>query len=244
MADHETVNPTSTDHPTSIDDPTPIDEQHPADVVDLTDQSEPTPTAAPELGEDSRLFRNDPAATTLWIALREVQPSVWRRIVVPAETKLPKLARLLAAAMGWEGKHRHLFHVGDLTFGPADPEEIGLIDERRITVAQLLPTVGARLTWAYDFGDDWEHDVVVEAIDAIDAGVRYPFCLAGERACPPEDCGGAWGYGNVLAALADPGHPDHEEVVDWVPSGFDADGFDIDAVTKRVRQLRRGRERN
>ncbi|MCP3859907.1 MAG: plasmid pRiA4b ORF-3 family protein [Phycisphaeraceae bacterium] len=163
---------------------------------------------------------------------------MWRRIVVPSETKLPKFNRMLEAVMGWEGYHLHMFEIADLRIGVPDEDDDDVIDERRITVKQLLPRVGSQVRWAYDFGDNWQHDVVVEAIEEPSPDARYPMCTAGERACPPEDCGGVGGYEELREVLADPAHDEYEHLREWAGAGFDADAFDQMAVTKCLRQVR------
>ena len=102
----------------------------------------------------------------------------------------------------------------------------------------MLPAVGAKMRWDYDFGDGWMHDVVVEAIEPARSGTTYPVCLAGRRACPPDDCGGPWGYANLLAALSDSTHPEHEELTEWTPPGFDPGVFDIDEANEMMRTAR------
>lgn len=183
-------------------------------------------------------FLGGPSVHTLRISLLHVEPTVWRRFVLPSETKLPKFNRMLEAVMGWEGYHLHMFEVADLRIGQPDDFSTDIIDERHLVLEQLLSRVGSQLQWSYDFGDGWEHDVVVEAIEAPSPDVRYPTCTAGERACPPEDCGGVWGYEELRVALADPAHAEHEHLRDWAGAGFDPDAFDQMAATARVRQVR------
>jgi len=158
--------------------------------------------------------------------------------VVASDTKLPKFNRMLEAVMGWDGYHLHMFEVGGLRFGPPDEDDEAMIAERNITLAQILPRPGSSLSWTYDFGDNWTHEVVAESIEEIQPGTRYPVCTAGERACPPEDCGGAWGYEELLAALADPSHEEHESMVEWAPAGFDPATFDLEAANRRLRAIR------
>lgn len=179
-----------------------------------------------------------PSVHTLQVSLREVEPIVWRRIAVPSETKLPRFARWLEAAMGWEGYHLRSFNVAGLQFGARDEDADYVIDERHVTVKQILPRVGSAVQWDYDFGDGWEHDVVVDAVEEPSASVRYPVCLDGARACPPEDCGGVAGYDELRAVLADPTHEDYEHLSSWVPPGFDADRFDLAAANQRIRARR------
>jgi len=114
--------------------------------------------------------------------------------VVRSETPLSKFARHLEQALGWEGYHLHMFDVGGILFGEPDEDADYVINKRGVTVRHVLPRVGAGLRWDYDFGDGWEHDVVVEAIEEPKSKARYPICVEGAGACPPEDCGGVSGY--------------------------------------------------
>jgi hypothetical protein len=103
-------------------------------------------------------------------------------------------------------------------------------DERKVRVCEVIPDVGSKMRWDYDFGDGWEHDVVVEAIADRDPALRYPHCVGGRRACPPDDCGGPYGYAEMLDALGDPGHSRYEEIAEWLPPGFDPAHFDARAI--------------
>ncbi len=185
-----------------------------------------------------RPFLGGPSVHALRVELLHVEPVVWRRCVLPSETKLRKFNRMLETVMGWEGYHLHMFEVAGLRFGQPDEFSTDIIDERQLTLEQLLPGVGSQLQWSYDFGDGWEHVVAVEAIEAPSPDVRYPICTAGERACPPEDCGGVWGYQELRDALADPTHAEHEHLRDWVGAGFDPDAFDQMSVTALLRRVR------
>lgn len=176
-----------------------------------------------------------PTVHTLKVTLRDVKPAVWRRIAVRSETPLPKFAGVLEKAMGWGGYHLHMFDVGGVLFGERDEDADYVIDERAATVHHVLPALKSKLRWDYDFGDGWEHDVVVEAIDSPQDLQRYPVCLDGKRACPPDDCGGPSGYQHMLSVLADPGAPEHADTVSWMPNGFDANAFDVAAVNRRLR---------
>jgi hypothetical protein len=176
-----------------------------------------------------------PAVHVLRVSLRDVEPEVWRRVAVRSDTSLPKLARTLERLMGWEGYHLHMFDAGGILFGEPDNDADYVINEKAATVKHVLPRVGASLRWDYDFGDGWEHDVVVEVIEAPADGTRYPVCLDGARACPPENCGGVPGYGRLRTALADPSDPEHEELVEWAPIGFDPAAFDLVAANRRLR---------
>lgn len=175
----------------------------------------------------------------LKVTLRGVRPPVWRRIEVPSEVTLGELAALLEAAMGWLGYHLHAFEVDGATCGTPDPdappEEL---DEGRYRLGGVLPSAGSKMRWDYDFGDGWEHDVVVEAVGPPEAGVEYPICLAGRRACPPEDCGGPWGYQELLQLLANPSLEDPDGRREWVGPDFDPVCFDPVEATAAMRSPR------
>jgi hypothetical protein len=156
----------------------------------------------------------------LKVTLRQVRPPVWRRLLVDSSWTLAKLSGALETAMGWYGGHLHAFDSDGVMYGKLDPDW-DVRDERKFRVGDLLPGVGSKMRWDYDFGDGWEHDVVVEAIVDRDPKLRHPHCVAGRRACPPDDCGGPCGYAEMLEALGDTGHPRHEETAEWMSTGFD-----------------------
>ena len=164
---------------------------------------------------------------------------MWRRIIVESDLTVGELAPVLEAAMGWLGGHLHVFDVGGTRYGTPDPDwGTDDLDENRFRLDDVLPKVGMKLRWDYDFGDGWEHDVLVEAISLRARGVEYPLCLAGRRACPPEDCGGPWGYADLLEALANPDHPEHEDLREWAPPGFDPAEFDMEETNQAMRAPR------
>lgn len=172
----------------------------------------------------------------LKVTLRGVKPSVWRRIVVRSVLPLGELALILEGAMGWLGGHLHAFDVDGISYGSPDPDwPSDDLDENQCRLGQVLTAVGDKMRWDYDFGDGWEHNVVVEKIFEAEPGVEYPICLAGKRACPPEDCGGPHGYAQLLEVLADPNHPEHEELKEWAPIDFDPDYFNVDVTSLEMR---------
>ncbi len=174
----------------------------------------------------------------LKVGLLGVKPPVWRRLEVVGGLTLAQLHEIFQAAMGWTDSHLHSFEVGADSYGTPDPDwGSDLQDERRVRLCQLGLSAGSRLRYTYDFGDDWQHDVLVEQIVAPEPGVAYPRCLGGRRACPPEDCGGPWGYAELLAVLADPNHEDHEERLEWMGGDFDPADFDREEVDLLLRSL-------
>ena len=123
------------------------------------------------------------------------KPPVWRRLQLRADTRLDHLHEILQAALGWENYHMHVFSFGDEEFGVPD-RELGFSDERQVTLGELID-LGARFRYTYDFGDDWEHEIPVEDLLDADPDTHYPVLVAAKGACPPEDCGGPWGYANL-----------------------------------------------
>jgi hypothetical protein len=165
------------------------------------------------------------------------KPPVWRRLLVPADIRLDRLHGVIQATMGWEDYHMHVFSDGSCEYGLADPE-LGHRDERKATLGRLLKREGERIRYTYDFGDDWEHEIVVEKVLAAEPGVRYPVCVAGKGACPPEDCGGVWGYEHLREVLADPADEEHGEMLEWLglqtAAEFDPARFDVDEVNRAL----------
>jgi hypothetical protein len=174
------------------------------------------------------------------VTLQGFRPPIWRRIQVRSSTRLDRLHEVIQVAMGWTNAHLHQFIVGDTYYGmraffPDDPE---VNDETAFSLGRITRTEGAGFLYEYDFGDSWQHELLVEGITEPEQGVRYPVCIAGERACPPEDVGGIWGYETFLEAMADPGHPEHEDYVEWIGGVFDPDAFDLAEVNAMLRRLR------
>lgn len=174
-----------------------------------------------------------PGVHRLKVTLRGARPPIWRRLEVPSEITLERLHQVIQIAFGWWGCHLWVFETPAGEYGQPDVE-LGHADAATVTLDHVVPGVGDRLRYVYDFGDDWRHNIVVEDVAAVQPGVAYPRCTAGRRARPPEDCGGIWGYHCLLEILADPDHPDHAEVLRGlcVPSAdaFDPARFDRDAV--------------
>jgi hypothetical protein len=171
----------------------------------------------------------DAAPITLKVTLQDVHPPVWRRLLVPATITLGDLHDAIQAAMGWEDSHLHAFNAGSQRYGRRGTLE-DVADESRVRLNSLLKSGIDRFKYTYDFGDDWEHLIVVENPKPGLEGSSYPLCVAGKGNCPPEDCGGFPGYERLLEILADRAHPEHAETVEWIGQEFDPEEFDIDNV--------------
>jgi Plasmid pRiA4b ORF-3-like protein/Domain of unknown function (DUF1841) len=171
------------------------------------------------------------------VSLRSIRPPIWRRLRLPAGTSLGELHGVLQVAFGWDDDHLHAFEVGKRRFGPQGRglERVG--DERGARLREAAPAAGSRLRYIYDFGDSWEHDIVVEKILPPD-GVPHAVCVGGRRAAPPEDCGGVWGYAALCEILADPAHPEHAERLAWLGHPYDAAAFDKAAINDALAAIR------
>lgn len=171
----------------------------------------------------------------LKITLRDVKVPIWRTVQVPGEITLRQLHEILQLTMGWQNAHLHGFRIDGTGYGEPSPDfDLELKDDRRFRLSRVAPETGARFTYLYDFGDGWEHEVVVEKALAPEPRVRYPLCLAGRGACPPEDVGGPWGYDEFLSAIRDPGHEEHDELLEWVGGPFDPDLFDVRSINQAL----------
>jgi hypothetical protein len=172
-------------------------------------------------------------AYQLKVTLVGVRPPIWRTIQVPGDATLHDLHYILVGVMGWGGGHLHEFRVfGDCFGDPSHYLGPDVLNEKKHTIKQLVSQVKEKFEYLYDFGDSWEHRIVVEKILPLDPETRYPVCLNGKRACPPEDCGGPWGYQELLDVLKDPSHPDYEEMLDWLDEDFDPEAFDVAYVNR------------
>jgi len=173
------------------------------------------------------------------VTLRGSQPPIWRRIQVRSDTTLGKLHRILQQVMGWADYHLHQFTVGRTYYGQPDPDfgYVDLIDENHVTLAQIVPGEKFKFTYEYDFGDGWEHTLLVEKVLSLEPGKPVPICVTGKRACPPEDVGGLGGYYMFLEAIRDPDHPEHEDFLEWIGGEFDPEAFDLENVNRGLQVL-------
>lgn len=172
------------------------------------------------------------------VTLDRTKPPIWRRLDIDSSATLGDLHDAIQAAMGWDNSHLHQFVVGDTYYSDPLMALDDVLDEHAARLADVAPAKGDKLRYEYDFGDSWEHTILVEDVREPDPATRYPVCVAGKRAGPPEDCGGVWGYADLLAALADPENPDHEDLREWIGGSWDAEAFDLDATNRRIADWR------
>lgn len=179
------------------------------------------------------------------ITLLDTKPKIWRRIQI-ADCKLNTLHYHIQAAMGWTNSHLHHFIIGRQRYGIPkwldDPILASkVIDSTKTMLSDLLPANGKKMKfeYTYDMGDDWEHEILFEGCPKPAPKTKYPLCLEGERACPPEDCGGIPGYEHLLDVIADPSDDEYAQVQEWLGGPFEPEEFDPKIATVRmVRGLR------
>lgn len=173
------------------------------------------------------------------IKLKRIKPMIWRRIQVPSSCTFGQLHDFILAAMGWSGGHLHEFvmmhpkyyehvHIGAVNDFSGTGDKV--INEDKTRINRYFSLTNTKALYTYDFGDDWEHEIVLEKILKPLEGVSYPLCLDGKRACPPDDCGGVWGYQNLLEILSDPTHEEYDEMLEWCGHPIDPEEFDPQTI--------------
>jgi hypothetical protein len=175
------------------------------------------------------------------IILRHISPPIWRRILMPEDATFWDLHVAIQSAFGWGNGHLHCFDKRNAAGTEWKRIEVPheesnashyyvTYSERDEKIADWFSPQLHSMCYTYDFGDEWIHEIKLEKIVPRDKRVAYPACIAGKRACPPEDCGGPWGYQELLEAVLDPKHERYEELKEWLGEGFDPDSFDLREV--------------
>ena len=183
-----------------------------------------------------------PAVFQLKVTLAAVRPAIWRRLLVQSSLTLKDLHNILQIVIGWTDLHLHQFEAKGQLYGRPDRESpVSIRNEARVLLGEVLPREKDSMLYEYDFGDGWIHKVVLEKIVSPSPKVKVPCCVAGARACPPEDCGGPYGYAEFLKAVRDPSHPEHEDMVEWLGGDFDPGHFDLADVNQQLVSWRSGR---
>ena len=183
--------------------------------------------------------KTSPSQFQLKIELIGIKPLIWRRVIVPETITLAKLHDVIQAVMGWSDSHLHEFEIAGERYGIPDPDDSfgpSVISEARAKLKGCLQGM-ASFRYVYDFGDDWEHKIKVEKVLPPDP-LPMLLCVGGANACPPEDVGGPYSYPEFLAAIADSGHPDHDEMLEWIGGAFDPVVVNYDAIDQRLRDIK------
>ena len=193
---------------------------------------------------DNKKKKTIPKAKTgtiyqLKVTLLGSNPPIWRRLKVPGNVTLDDFHYIIQWAMGWENCHLHRLIVDDVHYS-ANPCEMDMEEKpsQKFRLNQLGLRRGDAFGYVYDYGDNWEHGIEVEEILPDEERIHHAVCIAGERACPPEDCGGLWGYEEFLNAIKYPNHDEHEEMLDWIGGSFDPDVFDLQEVNRALKSMK------
>ncbi|MDQ7794492.1 MAG: plasmid pRiA4b ORF-3 family protein [bacterium] len=173
----------------------------------------------------------------LKVTLGGSKPPIWRRLQVPGNITLAGLHMAIQIAMGWLNCHLYRFRIAGEEYGEEleDDPWFDMREATRAVLQRLVPFEGSTFLYEYDYGDGWRHSVKVERILPAQESVTCPTCLAGRRACPPEDCGGIGGYYRLLEIIADPAREEHDEMVAWLGGPWDPDHFSLDEVNVELR---------
>ncbi len=204
------------------------------DLVDALEENEPLKPGREGIKMADQIYQ-------LKITLKDFKPPIWRRVQVP-DGSLGLLHDVIQIAMGWTDMHLHEFIVRGDHYGPRSPDDLGFgvemedEDEDAVLLSQIQQNT-RKFRYVYDFGDGWQHDIEFERIVEREPKVKYPRCIEGKRACPPEDVGGPWGYAEFLEAIGAPKHEQHEELLEWAGGEFDPEEFSAEEVNKQLRKL-------
>jgi len=181
----------------------------------------------------------------LKVTLSDLKPAIWRRLLVQGDMNLGLLHAVIQVAVGWTNSHLHQFLVGDEYYSDpafeldAYPDTASIGDENRTLLMDAAPRKGDRFLYEYDFGDSWRHEIRVEKIQLADPAWNvFAECVGGARACPPEDCGGPFGYAGLLDTLQHPRRRDYQELMEWLGGSFDPEAFDSEKANRYVRKLK------
>lgn len=177
------------------------------------------------------------------ISLKASKPKIWRRILISSDLPLADFHKLIQTTMGWDNVHLHQFVKDDIFYTKkatnddlfcdlADPDDVDYMD---LVVSSLLKKEKDKMIYEYDFGDGWAHNIVLEKIISAEKALKQPLCLAGKGNCPPEDCGGIWGYKDILAVVKQPEHKDYNNYLEWLGADFDPEYFDKDEINEMLK---------
>ena len=177
----------------------------------------------------------------LKITLKDIRPPIWRRVQVPSDITLGQLHWVIQLSMGWTNSHLHSFNIQGVEYGVPMPDlgfdEMDLRDEQAVKLSRLVPGEKFKLSYPHDFRDATEHAVLIEKVLPTEPDVSYPVCIKAKRACPPEDCGGVWGYQEFLETIQDAEHPEHEEMLEWVGGFFDPEEAELGEINAQLKMI-------
>jgi hypothetical protein len=198
------------------------------------------PTKEEKLGQS----RGPNLVYQLKVTLEGIRPLIWRRIQVTDEIRLDRFHQILQIVMGWTDIHLHEFVVNGISYGDTSMDTgRDMKNEKRFSLSKVLSVEKSKFSYIYDWGDYWEHEILLEKIIPYQKVHSYPVCLGGTRACPPENCGGPSGYKELVKILSDPSHSEHEERFGWLSGDFDTEKFDVAFGNMRLQSLGKKKKR-
>ena len=201
-----------------------------------------SPNLIPDIEQPTMASRKSALPQTVYqlkITLKDIRPPIWRRVQVLSSTTLQQLHLIVQEVMGWDNYHMHQFSIAGIDYGQPEPEyDFNVRSEKTVILRQVVKSEKFKFSYTYDFGDSWEHEILVEKELLSSPGTNYPVCITGKRACPPEDCGGSWGYAELLEIITEPSHPEYEERIEWVGESFNPNTFDINEVNQRLGEFK------
>ncbi|MEL6865924.1 MAG: plasmid pRiA4b ORF-3 family protein [Bacteroidota bacterium] len=169
------------------------------------------------------------------ITLEDAKPPIWRRIEIASETTLEDFHQIIQSAMGWRNCHLHHFIVDNEFYNPQSEWDDFGNDYTGLKISDLLVAEGQKLRYEYDFGDSWLHQIKLEKIIEKQKSTAYPRCIKGKRACPPEDCGGIWGYMELEDIMKNKKHKQYKDMLEWLGGPLEPEKFDLDEINQRLR---------
>ena len=174
------------------------------------------------------------------ISLKGSKPLIWRRFQVEDNLMFYDLHLIIQTVMGWENSHLYHFVYGKNSYigNPDFLESDDTVDDKETKISAIFDKPKTKVIYEYDFGDGWQHDVLLEKILEKDPKQHYPVCLKGELNCPPEDCGGIGGFYLMMETLKDKNNPDYEDTKEWIGENYNPDNFDLNLVNENLKDYK------
>ncbi len=172
------------------------------------------------------------------IVLKGSKPRIWRRLLIPSNLPLADLHKVIQTAMGWTNSHLHQFIDGNVYYSVQYLNEDDWFSDcvdykkKKLRVSDLLIDEKDKIVYEYDFGDGWEHTITLEKILPMEKQYNHPICIAAKMHCPPEDCGGVYGYMHLLEIIANPNHEEYDDTLEWLGDYFDPKHFSIETTNE------------
>ncbi|MEO7524417.1 MAG: plasmid pRiA4b ORF-3 family protein [Ferruginibacter sp.] len=181
-------------------------------------------------------------AIQIKIILNRTNPLIWRELLVPRDITFYKLHHTIQIAMGWTNSHLFEFkiegyRIGEIYENLEEQDESHIVNAKETKLITLIDKEGEEFKYEYDFGDGWDHSIILEKYESLKSTQQLPFCKSGALKCPPEDCGGITGLYDFLSILLDKRHPDHRATKVWAGGKFDPAEFDIVKVNKQLKNI-------